>query len=129
MLPAALLPVATAFPPGPAPGPLAANQPAEDAAAVTPTRTAYGVDIGSGLTIQALRTRWAAIRSAHPEVLEGLEPILSVREIPRANHVELRLVAGPLPDAGAAAQLCASLTPLGLFCQPAMYDGQHLAVR
>jgi hypothetical protein len=131
MLPAVLLPVATAFPPGPAPasGPVAANQPAEDAAAVTPTRTAYGVDIGSGLTIQALRTRWAAIRSAHPDVLEGLEPILSVREIPRANHVELRLVAGPLPDAGAAAQLCASLTPLGLFCQPAMYDGQHLAVR
>jgi len=41
----------------------------------------------------------------------------------------LRLVAGPLPDAGAAAQLCASLTPMGLFCQPAMYDGQHLAVR
>jgi hypothetical protein len=129
MLPAALLPVATAFPPSPAPDPLAANQPAGDAAAVAPTRAGYGVDIGSGLTIQALRTRWAAIRSAHPEVLDGLEPILSVREIPRANHVELRLVAGPLPDAGAAAQLCASLTPLGLFCQPAMYDGQHLAVR
>jgi hypothetical protein len=129
MLPAALLPVATAFPPSPAPDPLAANQPAGDAAAVAPTRAGYGVDIGSGLTIQALRTRWAAIRSAHPEVLDGLEPILSVREIPRANHVELRLVAGPLPDAGAAAQLCASLTPSGLFCQPAMYDGQHLAVR
>jgi hypothetical protein len=129
MLPATLLPAATAFPPGPAPAPQAANQPAGDAAAVAPTRTAYGVDIGSGLTIQALRTRWAAIRLAHPEVLDGLEPILSVREIPRANHVELRLVAGPLPDAGAAAQSCASLTPLVLFCQPAMYDGQHLAVR
>ncbi|HEY1981648.1 MAG TPA: hypothetical protein VGH13_16355 [Xanthobacteraceae bacterium] len=129
MLPAVLLPAATAFPPGPAPDLLAANQPAADAAAVAPTRAAYGVDIGSGLTIQALRTRWAAIRSAHPDVLDGLEPILSVREIPRANHVELRLVAGPLPDAGAAAQLCASLTPMGLFCQPAMYDGQHLAVR
>jgi hypothetical protein len=129
MLPAVLLPAVLAFPSGPTPGPLAANQPAGDAAAAAPTRTAYGVDIGSGLTIQALRTRWVAIRSAHPEVLDGLEPILSVREIPRANHVELRLVAGPLPDAGAAAQLCASLTPLGLFCQPAMYDGQHLAVR
>jgi hypothetical protein len=127
MLPAVLLPAATAFPP--APDLLAANQPAADAAVVAPTRAAYGVDIGSGLTIQALRTRWAAIRSAHPDVLEGLEPILSVREIPRANHVELRLVAGPLPDAGAAAQLCASLTPMGLFCQPAMYDGQHLVVR
>jgi hypothetical protein len=130
MLPAVLLlPAAIAFPPGPGTAPLAAISPPGDAAAVQPPRTAYGVDIGSGLTIQALRTRWAAIRSAHPEVLDGLDPILSVREIPRANHVELRLVAGPLPDAGAAAQLCASLTPLGLFCQPAMYDGQRLAVR
>jgi hypothetical protein len=126
MLPAVLLPTANAFPPSSSPDSVAANQPTEETA---PARTAYGVDIGSGLTIQALRTRWAAIRSAHPEVLDGLEPILTVREIPRANHVELRLVAGPLPDAGAAAQLCASLTPLGLFCQPAMYDGQHLAVR
>ena len=124
MLPAALLPAAIAFPPSP----LAANQPAADAATPASTRMAYGVDIGSGLTIQALRTRWAAIRLAHPDVFDGLEPILSVREIPRATHVELRLVAGPLPDAAAATQLCASLMPLGLFCQPALYDGQHLAV-
>jgi hypothetical protein len=90
---------------------------------------AYGVDIGSGLTIAALRARWAAIRSAHPQLLEGLEPIVAVREPPKTNRVELRLVAGPLAQLGLAEQLCASLTPFGLFCQPTIFDGQHLALR
>lgn len=111
----------TAFPPGPAPSAHAIAQ------AGQPARIAYGVDIGSGFTIQALRARWTAVRSARPEIFAGLEPILSVRDAPRANRVELRLVAGPFPDAGAAARLCAELTPSGLSCQPAMYDGQHLA--
>jgi hypothetical protein len=101
---------------------------AAGAAAVSP-RTAYGVDIGSGLTIQALRARWEAIRSAHPQLFAGLQPIVSIKEVPRANRIELRLVAGPFADAGAAAQFCAALTPFGLFCQPTMFDGQRLALR
>jgi len=92
-------------------------------------RTAYGVDIGSGLTIQDLRTRWATLRNAHPELLSGLEPLVSVKEVPRANRIELRLIAGPIAHAGGAAQLCASLMALGLFCQPTIFDGQHLAAR
>ena len=71
------------------------------------SQTEFGVDIGSGLTIQALRARWAAIRTAHPQLFEGLEPIVSVKEVPRTNRIELRLVAGPIAQAGAAAQLCA----------------------
>jgi hypothetical protein len=41
----------------------------------------------------------------------------------------LRLVVGPFIEAAAAERLCASLTPIGLFCQPTIYDGQHLALR
>jgi hypothetical protein len=92
-------------------------------------QTEFGVDIGSGLTIQALRTRWAAIRTAHPQLFDGLEPIVSVKEVPRTNRIELRLVAGPIAQAGTAAQLCAQLSLLGLFCQPTMFDGQRLALR
>ena len=77
------------------------------------SQTEFGVDIGSGLTIQALRTRWAAIRTAHPQLFEGLEPIVSVKEVPRTNRIELRLVAGPIAQAGTAAQLCAQLSALG----------------
>ncbi len=92
-------------------------------------RIEYGVDIGSGLTLEALRLRWNTIRAAHPQLFENLAPIVSVKELPRANRIELRLVAGPLADAGAAAQLCAALAPFRLYCQPTMFDGQHLALR
>ena len=91
--------------------------------------TAFGIDIGSGLTLQALRMRWAAIRTAHPQFFESLEPIISVREVPHTNRIELRLIAGPIAQPGAAAALCAQLAALGLYCQPTIYDGQHLALR
>lgn len=109
--------------------PPATKPAAAEAASPALPRTAYGVDIGSGLTIEALRARWNAIRTAHPQLFEGLQPLVGVKEVPRANRVELRLLAGPFADAAAAARLCAALTPAGLFCQPTMFDGQHLALR
>jgi hypothetical protein len=107
--------------------PVAAEPPV--AAAAPAAATEYGVDIGGGPTIQALRARWLAIRSAHPQLFEGLEPIVSVRDVPRTNRIELRLVAGPLAHADAARQLCASLAPFRLLCQPTLFDGQRLALR
>jgi hypothetical protein len=94
-----------------------------------PPEIAYGVDIASGLSLEELRARWTAIRNAHPQLFAGLEAIASVKESARGNRLELRLVVGPLAEAGDAAQLCTSLAALGLFCQPAMFDGQRLALR
>ncbi len=110
----------------PAPG---STKAAEESALPPLPKTAFGVDIGSGLTLQALRTRWATIRTAHPQLFEGLEPIISVREVPHSTRIELRLVAGPIAQPGTAAELCAQLAALGLYCQPTIYDGQHLALR
>lgn len=123
-----IAPVDMAPPPAPAP---ASVPPRTDPNIALPPlpKTAFGVDIGSGLSLQALRMRWAAIRTAHPKFFEGLEPIISVREVPHSSRIELRLVAGPIPQPGVAAELCAHLTALGLFCQPTIYDGQHLALR
>lgn len=113
--------------PTPAPMPALADSSFDTPA---PARTTvYGVDIGSGLTIQALRARWASIRTAHSQLFAGLSPIVTVKEVPKANRIELRLVAGPLPQAAAASDLCLSLTAFGLFCQPTIYDGQRLALR
>ncbi|MGC1780216.1 MAG: hypothetical protein WBB34_19950 [Xanthobacteraceae bacterium] len=98
-------------------------------AAPSPTHMRFGIDIGSGLTIQALRLRWAAIRTAHPQFFEGLEPIISVKEIQHTTRIELRLIAGPIVQPGAAAALCSQLTLAGLYCQPTIFDGQHLALR
>ncbi len=91
----------------------------------------YGVDIGSGLTIASVaRALGGACAPRIRQLFEGLQPIVTRQgRSPRANRVELRLVVGPLADAGAATQLCASLTPFGLFCQPTIFDGQHLALR
>lgn len=115
--------------PAPASAVLPATIKTEPEIAAPPPKTAFGVDIGSGLTLQALRMRWAAIRTGHPQFFESLEPIISVREVPHTNKIELRLVAGPIAQPGAAAQLCAQLAALGLYCQPTIYDGQHLALR
>jgi hypothetical protein len=116
------------IPPAPASPPASAKA-AEEASLSPLPKTEFGVDIGSGLTIQALRQRWTAIRTAHPQFFEGLAPVISVREMPRSNKIELRLVAGPIAQPGTAAQLCAQLVLLNLYCQPTVYDGQHLALR
>jgi hypothetical protein len=53
------------------------RSPATDTAASGPP--AYGADIGSSLSVKALRTRWAGLRAAHPQLFEGLQPVVSLR--------------------------------------------------
>ncbi|HTV36826.1 MAG TPA: hypothetical protein VMF12_10385 [Xanthobacteraceae bacterium] len=89
----------------------------------------YGVDVGSALSIEVLRARWLGIRSAHLQLFAGLTPTVTLREIPRTNRSELRLVVGPLPTSTAAAQICAALAPYRLFCQPTPFDRQHVVLQ
>jgi hypothetical protein len=100
--------------------------PSETAATAAPSQ--YGVDIGGALSIETLNARWAVIRLAHPQLFAGLQPVIALRQIVRAKRVELRLVAGPLRSAEAAAQLCAALAPFRLFCEPTHFAGQRLAL-
>jgi hypothetical protein len=101
--------------------------PAPELAASPPRE--YGVDIGNGLSVAALRARWAGIHSAHPQLFAGLLPIVTLREVPHTNRVELRLVVVPLANAKAAAQLCTSLASIHVTCQPTIFDGQHIALQ
>jgi hypothetical protein len=121
----------TATPPWPDQGPPVPATPAAIAAIMAPSLPipmAYGVDIGSGLSIEALRARWAGMRSAHAELLDGLRPSITLKETPRSKHPELRLIIGPFASAHAATQLCAALAPYRLFCEPTIFTGQHLAL-
>jgi hypothetical protein len=86
---------------------------------------AYGIDIGGGPSLQSLRVRWNTLSAAHPELFAGLEPVASIKDIP--NRIELRLVAGPLPQPEMAVQLCASLAVSRIACQPTFFQGQRLA--
>jgi hypothetical protein len=92
----------------------------------TATRTDFGVDIGGGLNIKTLRTAWSTIRQNHGDLFEGMYPVIAIRE---GRPVELRLVIGPLVNAAAAARLCGKVANAGLSCQPAIFDGQRLALR
>lgn len=105
------------------------RQPAADVAASTAAPDEYGVDVGSALSIEVLRARWLGIHSAHPQLFAGLTPTVMLREIPRSQRIELRLVVGPLADSGAAARLCAALAPYRLYCQPTAFDREHIVLR
>jgi hypothetical protein len=136
MLPPTGLPLAAPSAPAAPPTglPLAApsapaSRPAAGPLEATTARAEYGVDIGSAQTIEALRVRWLSIRAAHAQLFKGLWPIVSANDVPKYNHVELRLVVGPFADAEAAARLCASLAPWHIPCHPAVFDGQRLALR
>ena len=93
------------------------------------TKTEFGIDLGGAPNVEGLRALWNAARARHGGLLEGLRPVMSVRESGRPGSVELRLVAGPIPNAASAARLCATLTAAGAVCQPSVFDGQRLALR
>ena len=93
------------------------------------TKTEFGVDLGANATIEGLRTLWTRLKANQPGLLEGLRPIVALREGQRGGAPELRLIAGPLANASVAARLCAALAAAGQACQPAVFDGQRLALR
>jgi hypothetical protein len=113
----------------PAPPPQqAVAAPAEPALDGTPARTEFGVDLGGAPNLAALRNAWERIRRTHSSSLEGLRPVIGIRD-GRGGQVELRLVVGPIGNAANAAKLCATLAMAGLSCQPTTFDGQRLALR
>jgi hypothetical protein len=95
----------------------------------TASRTEFAIDLGGEASIDGLRALWANIRGNHGAALEGLRPLVSVRDGVKQGTVELRLVAGPLANASAAARACAMLHQKGVPCQTTIFDGQRLALR
>lgn len=98
--------------------------PLADPTASAALASGYGADIGGALSIKSLHARWISLRTAHPQLFEGLRPSVTIRENAHANRSELRLVVGPFPNAEGAAQLCFTLVTLKLSCQPTMFDGR-----
>jgi hypothetical protein len=93
------------------------------------TKTEFGVDLGGEASMDGLRALWANLRGNHSQALANLRPVVAVRESGRAGVPELRLIAGPLANAGAAARTCAGLQAKGVACQTTVFDGQRLALR
>jgi len=113
---------------------VASTPPAEDAdpdeapkAALQ--RTEFGVDLGSANSVPGLRALWRGLlKSRSNAPLAALRPIIVVKEGSNGLGMQLRLVAGPLNDAGAAARICAVLTENKRSCETAIFDGQRLSL-
>ncbi len=116
---------------------VASAPPADDAEpdeATTPTvalqRTEFGVDLGSANSLPGLRALWRGLlKSSSNAPLAALRPIIVVKEGTNGLGMQLRLVAGPLNDAGAAARICAVLTENKRSCETAVFDGQRLSLK
>jgi hypothetical protein len=59
-----------------------------------------------------------------------LRPLIAVKEASNGLGMQLRLVAGPLSDAAAAAKICAAMTEgKRATCETTVFDGQQLALK
>jgi hypothetical protein len=117
----------------PMPEAMASAPPAPDPAASTAAsgiavqRTEFGVDLGAANSIDGLRALWRGVLKSNA-ALTSLRPIIVVKERNNGLGMQLRLVAGPLSDAAAAAKICAALIESERACATSVFDGQRLAI-
>lgn len=92
-------------------------------------RTEFGVDVGGANSIPGLRALWRGLlKSRANAALTSLHPIIVIKENSKGLGMQLRLVAGPISDAAAAAKICATLTLSERSCATAVFEGQRLAL-
>jgi hypothetical protein len=93
------------------------------------TKTEFGIDVGGNASVEGLRTLWMSLKTSQPILFDGLRPVVAIREGQKPGTIELRLIAGPIANAGMAARMCAALAAMNQTCQPAVFDGQRLALQ
>jgi hypothetical protein len=93
-------------------------------------RTEFGVDVGGANSVGGLRALWRGLlKSRSNAQLAALQPIIVVKESSTGLGMQLRLVAGPLSDAAAAAKICAAMVESERPCETTVFDGQRLAMK
>ena len=103
-----------------------------EAEAIAPKlqRTEFGVDVGGANSVGGLRALWRGLlKSKSNAPLSALRPIIVVKEGAGGLGLQLRLVAGPLRDAAAAAKICATLVESQRTCETTVFDGQRLSLQ
>jgi hypothetical protein len=92
--------------------------------------TEFGVDLGGANSVAGLRALWRGFLKTrvYAPVFE-LRPIIVIKEGANSLGLQLRLVAGPLRDAGAAAKICAVLSENNRRCETTTFDGQRLTIK
>jgi hypothetical protein len=108
-----------------APEPALSKAPSE----IAVQRTEFGVDLGGANSIDGLRALWRTVLKSNAAAITSLRPIIVVKERNNGLGMQLRLVAGPLSDAAAAAKICAALIESERSCETSVFDGQRLAIK
>jgi hypothetical protein len=91
-------------------------------------RTDFAVDLGTANSIGGLRALWRGLVKSNAGLAE-LRPIIMIKESHTGLGMQLRLAAGPLKDAAAAAKICAELVEGERKCETTVFDGQRLALK
>src|SRR5437016_11656801 len=92
-------------------------------------RTEFGIDLGGANSVDGLRALWRGmLKYRSNKVWADLRPIIVVKERGGGLGMQLRLVAGPITDAAAAAKVCATLIESNRACETAVFDGQRLSL-
>ncbi len=122
--------------PDPAPAPIevaaAPTKPPEaaesEAPAIAVQQTRFAIDLGGANSLDGLRALWRGLTKSNPEIA-ALRPIIMIKEGNTGLGMQLRLGAGPLINAAAAAKLCAGLAENDRHCETTVFDGQRLSMR
>jgi len=97
---------------------------------LTVKRTEFAVDVGGANSVGGLRALWRGLlKTRSNAVLAALQPIIVIKEGSSGLGMQLRLAAGPLTDAAAAARICATLIANQRPCETTVFDGQRLAIK
>ena len=99
-----------------------------DADKATVHRTEFAVELGGANSIPGLRALWRGLLKYNRTGLADLHPIIVLHESTTGLGMQLRLAAGPLHDAAAAAKICAALSEIKRPCDTTVFDGQRLAM-
>ena len=99
-----------------------------EAPAIAVQQTRFAIDLGGANSVDGLRALWRGVTKSNPEV-GALRPIIMIKEGGTGLGMQLRLGAGPLINAAAAAKLCAGLAENERHCETTVFDGQRLSMR
>jgi hypothetical protein len=92
-------------------------------------RTEFGIDVGGANSLPGLRALWRGLlKSRSNAALTTLRPIIVIKESNNGLGMQLRLVAGPINDAAAAAKICAGMIENERSCATTVFEGQRLSM-
>lgn len=87
-------------------------------------RIIFGVHLGSGNSIDMLRSEWNLVRARYATYLSELEG--RYLSEPATKGATYQLIAGPFSNAADAIRLCVRLKAGNGFCKPTIFTGKSL---